>query len=92
MQKKTGPIMSKADLVKAANDIIAGNLKDRSTDQIKRLMTVSQYVTDLCLNEIERRGELSFYKGAPVLPYECAYGVDTILTRPTLSLSLQRRP
>lgn len=32
-------------------------------------MTITQHVTDLCLNEIERRGELTFLHGAPVVPY-----------------------
>jgi hypothetical protein len=39
------------------------------------------YVTDICLNETERRGELTISNGVPVVPYECEYGVETILTR-----------
>jgi hypothetical protein len=33
------------------------------------LMTITQHVTDLCLNEIERRGQLRFLDGSPVVPY-----------------------
>ena len=87
MENKTGPTLSKADLIEAADAMTGGDLKDLSTDEIQQLMTVTQYVTDLCLNEIERRGVLSFYKGAPVLPYESEHGVDTILTRPSLGLT-----
>ena len=47
-----------------------------SSDQLQRLMTVTQHVTDLCLNEIERRGELTFHDGAPMVPYQCEYMVE----------------
>lgn len=46
-----------------------------------RLITITQYVTDLCLNEIERRGELTVLDGVPVVPYQCEYMVETVLTR-----------
>jgi hypothetical protein len=35
----------------------------------------------LCLNEIEERGELTFYLGSPIVPYHCDHMVETILTR-----------
>jgi hypothetical protein len=44
-------------------------------------MTITQFVTDLCLNEIERRGALDFLGGVPVIPYVSEHGVKTILTR-----------
>jgi hypothetical protein len=81
--------MSKADLIKAADDITGGNLKDLNTDQIGRLMTVTQYVTDLCLNEIESRGELASYEGTPLVPYQSEHMVETVLTRQSLSPSLE---
>jgi hypothetical protein len=52
-------------------------------------MTITQCVTDLCLNEIERRGELTYMPYfdettgclAPIIPYACDYYVETVLTR-----------
>jgi hypothetical protein len=44
-------------------------------------MTITQHVTDLCLNELEHRGELLMLSDAPVLPYVCDYMLETILTR-----------
>lgn len=74
-------MMSKEELINAAYDMTGGNLSDLSVDQIHRLMTVTQHVTDLCLNELEARGELTFYEGRLILPYHSEYGVETILTR-----------
>jgi hypothetical protein len=77
--------LSKAELIEAGDKIIGGNVKDLAVKQIRRLMTVTQFVTDRCLNEIERRGELTFAPSptglAPIVPYESDYMVETILTR-----------
>ena len=73
--------MSKSELIEAAYELTGGNLKDLSLDQIERLITITQHVTDLCLNEIERRGELTFLDGSPLVPYQCEYMVETVLTR-----------
>jgi len=64
-----------------AYEMTGGNVKDLSLDQIDRLMTITQHVTDLCLNEIERRGQLIFLDGSPVVPYCSDYMVETVLTR-----------
>jgi hypothetical protein len=77
--------MTKVELIEAAYEITGGNIKDLSVDQICRLMTVTQFVSDLCLNEIERRGELTFAPGptglVPIVPYLSDHVVETILTR-----------
>lgn len=73
--------MTKEELVEAAYEMTGGNLRDLSLDQIRRLMTVTQHVTDLCLNEIERRGELTSMSDMPIVPYHCDHAVETILTR-----------
>ena len=73
--------MTKQKLIEAAYDMTGGNIADLSVAQLKRLMTITQFVTDLCLNEIEGRGKLTFHDGAPIIPYECDHGVETILTR-----------
>lgn len=46
-------------------------------------MTVTQFVTDLCLNEVERRGELRRMPetGQIVADYWYEYIVPTVLTR-----------
>jgi len=48
---------------------------------LEELITVSQFITDLCLNELERRGELQFVGGQASIPYQCDYMLDTVLTR-----------
>jgi hypothetical protein len=80
-------LMTTEDLIESADTVTGGDVKDLSLDQLQRLMTITQYVTDLCLNEIERRGELTFApapKGGlvPIVPYRCEHMVETILTRP----------
>jgi len=74
--------MTKQELIETAYVFTGGNVADLSIQQLCRLMTVTQYVTDICLNELEQRGELKFMGGVPILPYESEYGVETILTRP----------
>jgi hypothetical protein len=82
--KREWPRMSKAELIEAAYEMTSGNVKDLTSEKLTRLMTVTQFVTDLCLNEIERRGELTFSQpdGAVIVPYEAEYYVETVLTRP----------
>jgi hypothetical protein len=79
-------LLSKEELIAAADEMTDGNIKGRTLEQIRRLMTVTQFVTDLCLNEIEKRGELTYAPdGAggllPIVPYECDHAVETVLTR-----------
>jgi hypothetical protein len=73
--------MSKAQLIEAAYEITGGDVADLSLEKLYERMTVTQFVTDLCLNEVERRGELTWMEGAPVVPYTADYGVGTVLTR-----------
>jgi len=77
------PHMSEHELVEAAYELTGGALLDLSSDKIMRLMTITQYVTDICLNEIERRGELQVRDGVMVMPYVADHWVDTFLTRAT---------
>lgn len=74
--------MTEQELKEAAFNITGGDLSNLSDDQLMRLITVTQYVTDLCLNLIEKRGKLTFFDGDPIVPYISDYGVETILTRP----------
>lgn len=77
--------MSQQELTEAAYEMTGGNLKDLSREQLQRLITITQHVTDLCLNEIEARGELTFSDGSPMVPYQSEYMVETVLTRPRYS-------
>jgi len=54
-----------------------------SIPQLRRLMTITQFVTDLCLNEIEARGELTVHPdgGLPIVPYMSDHFGETVLTR-----------
>lgn len=74
--------MTKDELINAAYNVTGGSLADLNVDQIHRLMTVTQYVTDLCLNELESRDALTFRGGMLIMPYHSEHGVQTILTRP----------
>jgi hypothetical protein len=77
----TQMMMSREQLVEAAYDLTGGDVADRSLDQLYRLMTVTQFVTDLCLNEIERRGELTYDRDdrRVIIPYQSSYMLPTIL-------------
>lgn len=73
--------MTKEELVNAAYDMTGGNVADLSVDKIERLMTVTQYVTDICLNELEQRNAILTRDGFPVVPYVADHMVETMLTR-----------
>jgi hypothetical protein len=75
-------MMTNDDLIESAEVMIGGDVEELSYDQLLQLITTTQYVTDLCLNEIERRGELTFCDGFVVVPYHCDLKVQTVLTRP----------
>ena len=73
--------MTKKELIEAGYEITGGNIKDLSLEKLHRLMTVTQFVTDLCLNEIEERGELTYSGGLVIVPYICDHMIETVLTR-----------
>lgn len=75
--------ITKQELIEGAYEITGGDIRDLTVAKLERLMTVTQHVTDLCLNELERRGEIGLLGGYPVVPYICDYMVETILTRHT---------
>ena len=60
-------------------------LEFMSYDHIVELMTVTQVITNLCLNDIEQRGELTGHNGRAIVtshrPYNADFVVETILTR-----------
>ena len=75
-------LISKEDLVEAARQLIGRrDLKALSLDEITVMMTITQFITDWSLREIEDRGELTFRDGVPIVPYASNYVVDTIVTR-----------
>jgi hypothetical protein len=73
--------MTKQKLIKAADKMTGGDIQSLTVKQLERLMTVTQSVTDLCLNELEDRGELVLVGDTPLVPYVAHYRVETILTR-----------
>jgi hypothetical protein len=73
--------MSKQELIKAADKMTGGNIQDLTVRQLERLMTVTQFVTDLCLNQLEDRGKLVMVGDTALVPYVADYSVETILTR-----------
>ena len=57
-------------------------LEFMSYDHIVELMTVTQVITNRCLNEIEQRGELTDHAdGRVIVPYNADFVVETVLTR-----------
>ena len=79
--------MTKEELIEASYGIAAGNISDLTYVQLTRLMTITQFVTDLCLREIENRGELAWAPGAggkmvPIVRYNSDIVVETVLNRP----------
>lgn len=75
------PELTREQLVEAAYDMTGGDLKSLSLDQVAKLMTVASHVFDLCLNEIEHRGELQMKGGMVIVPYCSDHMVLTALTR-----------
>ncbi len=75
--------LTKEFLVQEANNLMRGDeVKDLDINELYMAITVLQYVTDLCLNEIEARGELTFAPdGEVIVPYMSEHFVETILTR-----------
>ena len=73
--------MTKDELEQAAAEFLGGNITDLPLARLQRLITVSQFVTDTILNEIEERGELTFFQGDPIIPYHAEHHVETVLTR-----------
>ena len=73
--------MTKEQLIERAYFVSGGSLKNLTTEKIMELITVTQYVTDICINELEERKEIGFLDGMPIIPYECEHSVETILTR-----------
>lgn len=57
-------------------------VEELPSDEIIKLMTIGQYLADRGLAEIEKRGELEFHEGSPVMPYCSDHMIETVLTRP----------
>ena len=73
--------MTRAELQAATAQLLGGHVRDFPLARLQRLITLTQYATDILLNEIEDRGELTFHDGVPIIPYQADYSVSTILTR-----------
>jgi hypothetical protein len=73
--------ISKEDLIAETAEFLGGNPANFSLDRLLQIITITQHATDVLLNEIERRGELAFSDGEPILPYMSEHSVETILTR-----------
>jgi hypothetical protein len=70
------------DVLKTATaDLLGGDVSVFDLDRLLHLITLTQHATDILLNEIERRGELTFTDDMPIVPYMSEYSVETILTR-----------
>jgi len=68
-------------LITATAELLGGDVAGIPLDRLYHLITLAQHATDLLLNEIERRGEICYVEGRPIVPYLADYSVETILTR-----------
>ena len=77
-------MMPKDVLLTATVELLGCEPEQMTLDRLLHLITLTQHATDLLLNEIEERGELTFHRddGAPIIPYMSDHFVHTILTRP----------
>jgi hypothetical protein len=50
--------LTKEELIEAACEIMGGNVKDLSVDQVQKLMTVAQHLCDLSFEEYKSFGNL----------------------------------
>jgi hypothetical protein len=74
--------MTRQELEERAADMLGQeSLAEMKTRDLQELMTVTQYITDMCLSLIEDRGDLEFDEGIPIVPYMSDFAVETILTR-----------
>lgn len=71
--------ITETELIEAAAEITGGDLKHKSLDEMLRLITVVQYIFDICVNELEDRDELPAPDGRVGVPYICDYMVPTAL-------------
>ena len=73
--------LTESQLKEAAYGITDGDVKKLTLEKLHRMMTVTQFVTAQCLNEIEERGELTYdpETGDYVNPYQSDYVLPTIL-------------
>ena len=60
--------LTEAELKQAAHALIGDDLASMTFDQLLRLITVDQYITDITLNEIEARGEMTFPRNCRLCP------------------------
>lgn len=73
--------MFQGDLETAAARFFGVPIGELDIDELKSLITISQFCTDTLLAEIEARGGLEFQHGMPIVPYLSRHFVPTILTR-----------
>jgi hypothetical protein len=81
----------------AAYSMVDGNISDLTYEQLTRLMTITQFATDLRLGGIEDRGILAWAPGAggkirPIVPYNSDVFVETVLNRPLPDGFIKLRP
>lgn len=68
--------------VAASNaNVYLDELTAATDEKLLKLFTTAQFVSDVCLNECERRGLIEMSDGSPVIPYCSDHAVETILTR-----------
>ena len=63
------PEMNEADLKTMAAHILQDDLSEKSYADIVKMLTVCNFVGDLCLVEIDRRGQLAYVPDyMPIVP------------------------
>jgi hypothetical protein len=72
--------MTKEELIEAACEIIGGNVKDLSVDQVQKLMTVVQHLSDLSLKEHRSFGNLCAIRATIDAAVTPDRGTDDLVT------------
>jgi hypothetical protein len=73
--------MTRDELEAASAELLGSQWASLTLDELFRLITATQHACDILLNEIERRGELSFNRGGAIMPYCSDYVVETVMDR-----------
>lgn len=77
----TEPEMDASVRMLEQNLVEPDNVKTITSERLAHLLTIGEYIRDLCLVELEQRGELELHEGLFVMPYVGDVMVDTVLTR-----------
>lgn len=75
------PQLSQLELEAMAADCCDDDVENLSDDDLRFAVTFSQYLTDRCVAELQKRGQLGEHDGMIVIPYSSEHVVESPLTQ-----------